>query len=276
MTFSKGTALAWLVVTLMPFSASGFLMRDGEGPEPILVQIKQSLRLSPDLETQLQALASVEANLGLSVLKRFVGPTYLELVAFPRDFTEAQALEAIANLQQLAAVQQVVAVSASNLIFRSGDFGTEFLPGEPIPEALLRGIDSGPTAPVDPSVVRSPHVPNQLIVSWKPEYLWNATQTGFLDQIAAFNRSAGCRVISETTFSQIDLTQILAWSGSDRLLLSKLQRYTNSGWVRYAQPNFLFSINAPGDDSLGVQPAPRSRPQRQSEFKRPRANWNDE
>ena len=50
---------------------------------------------------------------------------------------------------------------------------------------------------------------NRLIVAWKPEYLWNAAETGFLAQIAMFNSAAGCRVISETRSSPNDLRQVL-------------------------------------------------------------------
>ncbi len=71
------------------------------------------------------------------------------------------------------------------------------------------GADSTPVR-LRPSIPRSlRHLPNRLIVAWKPEYLWNAAETGFLAQIAMFNSAAGCRVISETRSSPNDLRQVL-------------------------------------------------------------------
>ncbi len=127
------------------------------------------------------------------------------------------------------------------------------------------GADSTPVR-LRPSIPRSlRHLPNRLIVAWKPEYLWNAAETGFLAQIAMFNSAAGCRVISETRSSPNDLRQVLEFPGSDRLLLEKLQLYVGSGFVRYAQPDFLYIAETPKADSP-VSQGPRHR-----HFKRSRA-----
>src|SRR5215203_7453869 len=222
-------------------------MRDN-GPEPIFVQIKQTLRTSIELDAQLQELLATENRLALTVTKRYVGTKYIEFVSFPTTFTEADALAAIAVLQSIAAVEQVVALSAFNLVFLSGDFAHEYAPDQPIPEAARRGLDSTTTL-VNPGIVQQPHVANRLIVSWKPEYLWNSVQTGFREKILAFHAAAGCWVVQETSYSPNDLTQLLGFNGPDSQLLSKLQFYVDSGFVQYAQPDFLYSTTS--------QPAPK-------------------
>jgi len=235
----KSATVPLLALCLAPFSASALLMRDN-GPEPVIVQVKESIRLSMDLYAQLQNLAALEASLGVSVEKRWVGSKYLELVTFPSDFTEEDALSVITRLEQSPSVEQVVAVSAFNLVFGSIDFAHEYAPDDVIPEAILRGVDSGPTIPVDPSSLQQPHVPNQFIVAWKPEYIWNAAQTGFLQTIADFNASEDCRVISESSASLNELVQVLEFDDSTASLLDKLEQYATSGWVEYAQPNYLY------------------------------------
>src|SRR5436309_1490946 len=170
-----------LFVFLFPLSAFGWLMTDN-GPDPILVQVKQSIRLAPDLDAQLQDLAALEVGLGLTVADRWVNPqSFIELVRFPADFTEDQIAAAVQTLFESPAVDQVVAIWGSFLIYRGFEFASgEFGPNDPIPEVVLRGLDTPPPAPVDPSVLNAEHVPNQLIVTWKPEFVWNAAQTGFL------------------------------------------------------------------------------------------------
>src|SRR5215203_3295506 len=64
-------------------------MRDN-GPEPIFVQIKQTLRTSIELDAQLEELLATENRLGLTVTKRYVGNKYIEFVSFPETFTEAE------------------------------------------------------------------------------------------------------------------------------------------------------------------------------------------
>lgn len=138
-----------------PMGDSGF--------EPIFIEIKPSLRLSPDLDSHLRALAAIEAELGLTVVRRFIGPKYLELVSFPSAFTHEQALAAIVLLQEQTFVEQVTASTAANLVYRSGDFTMAYEPHEFISEAVRRGLDSGPTPAFDPSLVlaatcqQSPH-----------------------------------------------------------------------------------------------------------------------
>ncbi|MBA2586647.1 MAG: hypothetical protein H0U99_09205 [Chthoniobacterales bacterium] len=97
----------------------------------------------------------IENSLGLTVTTRFVGPKYIELLSFPNNFSEEEALAAIAVLQGLSSVEQIAVASAANLVFRSGDFGNAYGPGESIPESIRRGLDTGPVAPVDPAIVEA-------------------------------------------------------------------------------------------------------------------------
>lgn len=108
------------------------------------------------------------------MVKRFVGSSYIEFVAFPSQFTEAQALAAIAIVQQQPYVEQVVASSSSFVVYYHNELAHGYLPNETIPETTRRGLDSGPASPFDPSVILLPHVRNRLSVSWKADFIWNA------------------------------------------------------------------------------------------------------
>jgi hypothetical protein len=209
-------------------------------PDPILVQIKESLRTSLDLDAQLQALAATEASLGMTLVRTFAGTKYIQMLSYPSGLTREQQGYIITQLQQAPQVEQMASVLAANLVFRAMDLARSFEPNEVIPDVIRRGLESPPFV-LNPAVVLSSHYPNYLIVGWKPEFLWNAAQTGFLAKIAAFNAAAGCRVVSETSYSATDLSQVLVFSGSDNLLLSKLQRYANSGLVRFAEPDAIYS-----------------------------------
>ena len=96
-------------------------MRDN-GPEPIFVQIKESLRLSDDLDNRLNQLEAVHHQNGLTAKKWYAGNKLLVMLSFPPGFTEQQALAVIAALQQSPAVEKVVAASAANLEFTTADF----------------------------------------------------------------------------------------------------------------------------------------------------------
>jgi len=110
-------ALPLLAIFLISSSASALLMRDN-GPEPIIVQIKESLRLSDDLDARLSELEAANSQNGLTVRKWYAGDRLLVRISFPSNFTEQQALTVIAGLQQLPAVEKVVAASAANLEFK--------------------------------------------------------------------------------------------------------------------------------------------------------------
>ncbi len=247
--------LALLGSMLTAFDASALIMRD-DGPEPVHVVIKQSIRLADDFDAQLQTLATLEASLDLRVIRRFAGSLfagsdlfygerarggkYIELVGFPSYFTEAQAYSAMAMLERSPVVEFVVPVSSYNAL-APWEFGQEFGPNEVIPEATKRGLASEPTPPFDPSVVLQPHAPNQLIVDWKPEFIWHAERTGFVQRMAEFNASVGCSVLTELWKDEFHLTQVLTFSGPDALLADKLRRYLATGWVVSAQVSYLYS-----------------------------------
>lgn len=122
-------SLTFLAIISLPFSASALLMR-ANGPEPIIVQVKESLRQSDDFDQALIGLALLETQEGMTVEKRWAGTKYLELLSFPSSSTEEQALATIHKFQQSPSVEKVVAVSAFNLEFRPQDFAREFGPTE--------------------------------------------------------------------------------------------------------------------------------------------------
>ncbi len=239
--------LAYVAIILFPLSASALLMRDN-GPEPIIIQLKQSLLESETLDTELAALALLETEEGMTVEKRWAGVKYLELLSFPPSFTEEQALAVIDKFQQTASIEKVVAVSAFNLEFTPGDFGQEFGPTELIPDAVRRALDNASVTPssLTPAIeqVAMPHVPGELIVKWKDEYVWNAQQTGFAAKMAAFNALAGATVLYDLYSSSRELTQVLAFDEIVTSLADQLDRYNASGWVAYAQPDFIYGSNA--------------------------------
>lgn len=65
-------AVPLLAIFLISSSASALLMRPN-GPEPIIVQIKESLRLSDDLDNQLRQLAAAHNRNGLGAVKWHAG-----------------------------------------------------------------------------------------------------------------------------------------------------------------------------------------------------------
>jgi len=253
---------AIFIVLLLPLSAPALVMR-ANGPEPIIVQIKESLRTSDDLDNRLNELASLRQQNKLSVAKWWAGGKLLVMLSFPANFTERQAIAVIAKLQQLPAVEKVVAVSAFNLEFRSGDFVREYGPNDTIPDVARRGFDADridkpvQRVPDQTSLLQIPHVPNRLIVGWKEEYIWKADTTGFSQRMADFHRDAGCRVVREFRYSPTKLHQVLEFDDATALA-DKLKRYVDSGLVGYAQPDYLYKTTAvPNDPAYASAPGPQ-------------------
>src|ERR1043166_990127 len=125
---------------LLPLSASALVMR-ATGPEPIIVQIKESLRTSDDLDPRLDEMAAFREHNHLIFEKGGAGEKLMVMVSFPRNFTEHQAIAVIAQIKQLAAVEKVVASSAFNLEFKSEDFAREYAATASIPDVARRGFD---------------------------------------------------------------------------------------------------------------------------------------
>ncbi|MEY2521398.1 MAG: thermitase [Verrucomicrobiota bacterium] len=249
---------AVLVVLLSPLSASALVMR-ANGPEPVIVQIKESLRTSDDLDNRLDELVSVRNQNRLSVVKWWAGRKLLVMLSFPTNFTEQQAAAVIVRLQQLAAVEKVVPVSAFNLYFRSGDFVRSYGASEPIPDVSRRGFDAERigkpvfSPPDQIALAQRAHASNRLIVRWRDEYVWKAEQTGFLQRIANLHRDAGCRVVREQRQSPTRLSHVLEFDDPSTLA-DKLKRYMDSGLVEYAQPDYIYKAAAtPNDPVYGSQ-----------------------
>jgi subtilisin family serine protease len=258
-------AFSLLAILLFSSSAFALLIGDNGGPESVIVQIQDSLLLSNDLDSSLSGLAALEQNDGVNVEKWWAAGKLLQLVSFPQSWTEAQALAAIDDLQASSAVEKVVAVSGFNLDFQPGDFAREYDPSAIIPDAARRGLDAQewqrpPMTQADiDAEMALPYVPNQVIVRWKSEYVWNMAQTGFRQNTIDFNTSEGAVVVQEMTPSSTDLIQVLAFSGTS--IAGKLSDYAASSWVDYVQPNFIYSSNAipndPGYTNPGQPNLPR-------------------
>jgi hypothetical protein len=201
----------------------------------------------------LNELAAARDQNGLHVLKWWAGPKLLVMLSFPSNFTEQQALTVIGTLQELPAVEKVVAVSAFNLHFRSGDFVRAYGPNDTIPDVARRGFDADRIGRPPPwvrdqaSLNLTPHIPNRLIVGWKEEYIWRADTTGFAQVMEDFHRDAGCHVVREIRYSPTKLVQILEFDDPSTLA-DKLRRYIESGLVVYAQPDFVYKTMAAPDD----------------------------
>lgn len=235
-----------LLLVLMPLTASALLMRPN-GPESVIIQIKESLRQSDALDAQLAELAAFENSASLTVQQRWVGPKYLEMVAFPSNLTEPQANAIVAQLQQLACVEKVVAVSAYNLVFKAGDFARPYAPAQTISDVARRGFDvdriTRPRLPDIGTATQTAHLLNHVIVRWKDEYIWKADQTGFLQTISQFNTNAGCHVVNEHKFGPNHLIQVLEFDSLTASVAQKLLHYASSEWVDYAQPDYIYSAN---------------------------------
>jgi hypothetical protein len=252
-------SLPLLATILFSSSASALLMR-ANGPEPIIIQIKESLRLSDDLDNRLSQLAAAHSQNGLSVVKWHAGEKLLVMLSFPSNFSEQRALAVIALLQQLPAVEKVVAASAANLEFNAADFSREYASNQAMPEAARRGLDrdeaSHPPmtqAQID-EAAQMPHVANQLIVRWKSRHVWRATAAGFLQSIADFHASAGAHVLGALRSSPTNLTQVIEFNDPDTSLAGKLRTYTNCPWVDYAQPNYVYKVSTSGSTGKFFQP----------------------
>ena len=257
MKLKKCFFLLLAVIPLVPYSASALLMRES-GPEPIIVQIKESLRQSDDLDAELAKLAALQRKSSLRVEKRWAGPKFLEQISFPKNFTEEEALAVIAKLQQLPAVEKVVSLSAYNLEFRSGDFSREFAGNKAVPDVARRGFDNdrnsrGSHGPPDiATAMKAKHVPNRIIVRWKDEHVWKADKTGFSQQVANFHAQAGARVIDERKDAPNQLIQTVEFDSARGSVASMLARYQASPWVDYAQPDYFYTIHlTPNDPYYG-------------------------
>lgn len=225
----------------MPQSTFALLMT-GHGPEPIIIQIKESLRKSDSLDVEVAKIKAFEQDNQLTAVKRWAGTKFLELLSFPARFTEAQALAVIAKLQQSPAIEKVVAYSAFNLEFKSSDFAHEFGPNEVVPEGMKRGLMSDVILGEMPKVseqVAQPHLPGRLIVRWKNEYVWKAQQTGFAAAMETFNASAATQVLSSIESSDTELEQVLTFDENSQTLFDVLSSYRACPWVLYAQPDYL-------------------------------------
>jgi hypothetical protein len=238
------------------------IMRDS-GPEPVIVQIKQSLRSSDDLDNRLTELAAVRGQNHLGFLRVWAGDKLLYLISFPPGLNEAQATAIVQKLKQCPAVEKVVAVSAANLEFRTGDFARAYTPDERIPDVAMRGFDAARIKHRQQSVedisgmLLAPHAPNRLIVRWKDEYAWKADQNGFRERIAALHREAGCRLLREDHRSATRLVHVLEFDDA-RLLADKLKKYIESGLVVYAQPDFIYKpLATPNDPAYNGAPGPQ-------------------
>jgi thermitase len=247
------------IVLVIPVSA---LVMGENGPEPVIVQLKESVRKSDSLDAELTSLAATQRLHGVQVERRWVGPKYLERVAFPKSFSKEQALAAIQTLERLPCVEKVVPASAFNLEFRAGDFVRSYSPDDKIPEPAMRGLDAhrlnrGDSLPAVPDLT-APHKPNRLIVSWKPEQVWRGERTGFGQRIAQMHASAGCRVVKAFRWSETELVEVLEFDPRTGPLWARLQRYLASDWVEYAQPDYAQSSFArvqPNDPSFQSQRA---------------------
>jgi subtilisin family serine protease len=255
----------WLVVftlILFPFSAPGLVMREN-GPEPVIVEIKESLRTSDELDPKLNQLTALHHQNGLQVVKRWAGEKFLVMLSFPAGFTEQRALAVIEKIQRSPAVEKVVAVSAYNLEFKSGDFAREYGPNEAIPDVARRGFDKdrrrrGPAVTSNPeALLKTPHAANRLIVRWKDEHVWKAERTGFVHQMADLHRNNGCRVVAEHRRSDTQLSQVLEFDDPSTLA-EKLRKYRDSGLVEYAQPDFVYKlVTIPNDPVYAGAPGPQ-------------------
>lgn len=236
-------------------------MRDN-GPEPVIVQIKESLRTSDDLDNKLNDFAAARQQNGLSVTKWWAGNKLLVMLSFGSRVTRQQAMQIIARLQQHPAVEKVVPVSAANLEFRSGDFRRAYGPSDTIPDVARRGFDAdriGKSYPVadELSLAQHPHADNRLIVRWKEEYVWKADQTGFSQRLADFHTSAGGRVVHEFRYSPAKLTQVVEFDQAV-VLSQKLRQYMDSGWAVYVDSDYIGQIHAvPNDAANGGYPGPQ-------------------
>ena len=260
MKIKKCFLLLLAVIPLAPYSASALVMRES-GPEPIFVQIKESLRQSDDLDAELAKLAALQRESSLRVDKRWAGPKFLEQISFPKNFTEEEALAVIAKLQQLPAVEKVVALSAYNLEFRSGDFSREFAGNQAIPDVARRGFDNdrnsrGSHGPPDiATALTAKHAPNRIIVRWKDEYVWKDDRTGFSQRTANLHAQAGCRVLNEHRFTKNQLIQVLEFDAAIGSVASMLGRYRALAEVDYAQPDYVYTANdvTPNDTYYSYQ-----------------------
>jgi hypothetical protein len=188
--------MALVAVLLFSPPLSALVMREN-GPEPIIVEIKGSLRQSENLDNHLNQLAALRNQHGMGVVKWWAGQKLLVMLSFPSNFTQQQALNVIDRLERLPIVEKVVAASASNLEFNQKDFVRAFGPNEIIPDVARRGFDAERfnrpvyVPPDEAALARIPHVANRLIVGWKDEHVWRAEQTGFFQRIANLHGANG-------------------------------------------------------------------------------------
>ncbi len=251
----------FIAVSLLLGNAPSFALLVGDDGliEPVIVQIKDSLRTSLDLDSQLAALAALEKENGLSEVEWYAGPKLLVKLSFPKEVTDDEALKAISALQESEAVEKVVVQSAANLEFKSADFARSWKPDEAIPDAARRGFDAErlkrPQVTYDEKTELPLHVANQIIVRWKDEYVWNDGHRALEQQFASFNSEAECTVVEEQRYTEHDLTQVLEFDAVSYSVLNQLLMYQANEMVDYVQPNYLYETQStfPNDTKYSLQ-----------------------
>ncbi len=220
----------------------------------MIVQIKDSLRTSTDLDTELAALSVLEKANGLSVVQWYAGTKLLVTLSFPKEFSEEQAEKTIPLLQLSSAVEKVVAQSAANLEFKAADFARAYGPDEGIPDQARRGfdVDRLNRTPIvyDEKTELPPHVENKIIVRWKDEYVWNGDKNGFDQQFASFNDQAECTVVNQFQYTDHDLTQVLAFDSAKYSVLDQILLYQTNEMVDYVQPDYLYETTTVPNDPI--------------------------
>ncbi len=216
--------------------------------EPIFVQIKDSLRTSPNLDAELEGLAALEKENGLSEDEWYAGPKLLVKLSFPMEFTDDQAQNAIAALQKSKAVEKVVVQSAVNVEFKPADFARSWKAGETIPDESRRGFDAArldrPSNTYDEKIKLPDHVDNRIIVRWKDEYVWNGAQRDFRSDFSHFNAQTESTVVDELQYTDHDLTQVLEFDSEKYSVLDQLLAYQANEMVDYVQPDYIYETTS--------------------------------
>lgn len=246
--------LSVTLILLTPTAASALLVGDDGRIEPIVVQIKESLRTSTDLDNRLAELASLQTENELETVNWWAGRKLLVMFSFPKGETEDQAENIISALQKSSAVEKVVVQSASNLEFKAADFERSYASEDAIPDAARRGFDVDrllrPKTTYDPKSELPLHSANRLIVRWKDEYVWDAAQTGFDQRFADFNTQAECAVTAEWQHSDHDLTQVLEFDPVKYSVLDQLLLYQANDLVDYVQPDYTYESQTVPNDPI--------------------------
>jgi subtilisin family serine protease len=250
--------LTWILVVL--FTLGGLPLSGQEplpsivllGPaldEPYFVEVDRAARRADSFVTDWLRLKGVFASSGITVEKQWVSPSRLYLrVQLPRA-TVGERNVLLALLQQQAGVARVISAASANSELKDLHAVEGFEGGAMVPEAKLRGFRSKMEG--FNSDTRATHTGEILVKYLESESNTKARTEATRAGLALIHASWSARVAQTmdlpdgTVLEVVEMPKVISFEAA-------LQAYNDSPLVEYAQPNYVYTLDAtPNDPGYG-------------------------